>query len=132
MRYGAPMRMWIMPRLVRLADLTDVTWRRPCARWKQAGLILLSMLAVWPASQVYMVLSNEVVKSLTDFIEQYIGLDALCLVLYLAAVKCIERRRPAELSLAGVSRELGAGALAGLALFSLVMATLWAAGVYQL
>jgi len=101
-------------------------------RWKQAGLILLGALAIWSASQVYLVVSKELVKSITNFIELYIGLGVLCLVLYLAAVKFIERRWPAELSLAGASRELGAGALWGLALFSLVMALLWAPGVYQL
>jgi uncharacterized protein len=64
--------------------------------------------------------------------EAYIGFAALCLVLYLAVVKWIERRRAAELSLAGAGREFSAGVLTGLALFSLIITILWTTGAYQL
>lgn len=98
-------------------------------RWKQAGLVLLSVLAVWLAYIAYMVRAPNFFSGL---ITAYIGLGALLLVFYLAAVKWIERRRAAELSLTAVGRELGAGALAGFALFLLVIAILWVTGAYQL
>ena len=99
-------------------------------RWKQVGLNPLSVLAVWLAYFVYMVLAP---KFSPGSIAEIIGLGALLLLLYLAAVKWVECRRPAELALAGAGRELGAGALAGLALFSLVIAILWIyPGAYQM
>ena len=101
-------------------------------KWKQAGLILLSVSAIWLADFAYMQLMRGTVTSFPGLVAAFVGFAALCLVLYLAAVKWIERRRAAELSLAGAGRELGAGALAGLALFALVMMILSVAGAYQL
>jgi membrane protease YdiL (CAAX protease family) len=101
-------------------------------RWKQAGLILLSMLAVGLASFAYSMATWSMFMNLTDMVILE-GFEAFVLVVvYLAAMKWIERRRPAELSLAGAGHELGAGVLAGLALFSLVMTICLIGGAYRL
>ena len=98
---------------------------------KQAGLILLSVLAVWLADLAYMNRIGGKVTSDAGLVVTFIGFGAFTLVLYLAAVKWIERRRAEELALAGAGRELGTGALAGLALFSLLMTILWLTGAYR-
>ena len=101
-------------------------------RWQQPGLILLSVSAVWLADFAYIDLIGRKVTSYAGVVATFIGFGALTLALYLAAVTWIERRRAAELSLAGAGRALGAGTLAGLALFSLLMTVLWVTGAYRL
>src|SRR5260370_1859723 len=70
-------------------------------------------------------------------LKKYLGagggavLAALCLGVYIAASKWIERRTPTELAVHRAPLELAAGTLLGLALFSSVMAILWLAGVYH-
>src|SRR5260370_7400423 len=70
-------------------------------------------------------------------LKKYLGsagaavLAALCLGVYIAASKWIERRTPTELAVHRAPLELATGTLLGLALFSSVMAILWLAGAYH-
>lgn len=96
-------------------------------RWIQAGLILLNLVPVVLVTVGALFLLRHYHYSEAV---SYLGSTAVCVATYLAAVKWIERRVPAELSPNGVAA-LGAGALGGLALFSLVMTLLWLAGVYH-
>ena len=90
------------------------------------GLGLLNLLAV-----------VGVIAAVQSPLHKYSGsvgpavLAALCLGVYVAACKWIERRSPAELAVQRAPAELAAGMLLGLALFSSVMAILWIAGVYH-
>src|ERR1700682_3074087 len=95
-------------------------------RWKQAGLILLSCLAVFVASQLVLFL----VRNQSLFVD-IVAYGTVCLVTYLVAVIWIEWRAPTELSPHQALPEFGAGLLVGVALFLLVMAILWLVGVYQ-
>jgi membrane protease YdiL (CAAX protease family) len=99
-------------------------------RWRQAGLILLSTVAVWLAVAAYFHLVP--LLQIHYFVFVFAGLAAVCVVAYLASVTWIERRRPSEFSPHGALSELCIGALTGLALFAVVMAILWVAGVYRL
>jgi membrane protease YdiL (CAAX protease family) len=58
-------------------------------------------------------------------------LALLCLTLYVAISKLIERRDPRELAARRAVPELGMGLAGGLLLFSLVMAFLWIARAYH-
>jgi membrane protease YdiL (CAAX protease family) len=98
-------------------------------RWKQAGLILLSLVAVVAAMAAYPFLMTATANQ--SFHVGHIGLAIVCLVAYLAAARLIERRAPTELSLRHALPALGAGLLVGVALFALVMAVLWIAGAYR-
>jgi hypothetical protein len=103
-------------------------------RWKQAGLILLSTIAVWGALIGGFVLLRRYPTVLMPHpgkIGEYIELAILCVAAYVAAVRWIERRAPTELSLRPAPRELVGGLLAGMALVSVTIATLWAAGVFR-
>jgi membrane protease YdiL (CAAX protease family) len=97
-----------------------------CKTWKEVGLGLLNLLAV-----------AGVIATVQSPLQKYSGsvgpavLAALCLGVYVAACKWIERRSPAELAVRRAPAELAAGVLLGLALFSSVMAILWIAGVYH-
>jgi len=87
--------------------------------WKEVGLGLLNLLAV-----------AGVIAAVQSPLHKYSGsvdpavLAALCLGVYVAACKWIERRSPAELAVKRAPAELAAGMLLGLALFSSVMAIL--------
>jgi len=94
--------------------------------WKEVGLGLLNLLLVVGA-----------VVAMQPVLGKYLGsagaavLAALCLGVYIAASKWIERRTPTELAVRRALPELAAGILVGLALFSSVMAILWLAGAYH-
>jgi CAAX protease family protein len=98
-------------------------------RWKQAGLMFLSLLAVVAMMVGYARLITELGNQ--SLYVGHIGLAIVCLVAYLAAARLIERRAPTELSLSHALPALGAGLLVGIALFALVMAVLWIAGAYR-
>lgn len=90
------------------------------------GLGLLNLLLVVGA-----------VVAVQPVLKKYLGsagaavLAALCLGVYIAASKWIERRTPTELAVHRAPLELATGTLLGLALFSSVMAILWLAGAYH-
>jgi membrane protease YdiL (CAAX protease family) len=94
--------------------------------WKEVGLGFLNLLAV-----------AGVIAVAQPLLQKYSGaagagvLAVLCLAVYLAASKWIERRAPTELSVQRAPVELAAGMLLGLVLFSSVMLILWIAGVYH-
>ena len=94
--------------------------------WKEVGLGFLNLLAV-----------AGVIAVAQPLLQRYSGaagagvLAVLCLGVYVAASKWIERRTPTELSIRQAPMELAAGMLLGLVLFSSVMLILWIAGVYH-
>ena len=94
--------------------------------WKEVGLGFLNLLAV-----------AGVIAVAQPLLQRYSGaagagvLAVLCLGVYVAASKWIERRTPTELSIQHAPVELAAGMLLGLVLFSSVMLILWIAGVYH-
>jgi uncharacterized protein len=94
--------------------------------WKEVGLGLLNLLAV-----------VAIIAASQSPLHKYSGsagaavLAALCLGVYVAACKWIERRAPAELAVQRAPTELAAGMLLGFALFSSVMLILWITGVYH-
>jgi CAAX protease family protein len=97
--------------------------------WKEAGLGLLNLLlvvAVIVASQLWL---QKHFRSAGPTGAALIAV--LCLGVYIAGSKWIERRTPTELSLRHALPELGAGLLWGLALFTSVMVILLACGVYH-
>jgi len=98
-------------------------------RWKQAGLIFLSLLAVVIASMACAVALRLIGNH--SIVVAYVALAIVCSLAYLASVRWIERRPVAEFSLAPAWPELAGGMLAGLALFAIVIAALWAVGVYH-
>jgi membrane protease YdiL (CAAX protease family) len=98
-------------------------------RWKQAGLILLSGLAVFVALNVCGVLLSE--AGIRALFASYIIGAAACFAAYLAAVRWIERRAPTEFSPARALPAVAWGVAGGIALFSALMAALWIAGAYQ-
>lgn len=103
-------------------------------RWKQAGLVFLSLLAVFAMMAGYTTLVAPIISRFVSeghlLYAGHIGLAAVCLAAYLAATRLIERRIPTELSLSHALPALGAGMLIGCAQFSLVMTVLWIAGAY--
>lgn len=109
---------------VKLGELTGGGSLRKT--WKEVGLGLLNLLAV-----------AGVIAAVQSPLHKYSGsvgpavLAALCLGVYVAACKWIERRSPTELAVQRAPAELAAGMLLGLALFSSVMAILWIAGIYH-
>lgn len=98
-------------------------------RWKQAGLIFLSLLAVVIAfvacaTALRLVGNHSIVIA-------YVALAIVGFLAYLASVRWIERRPVAEFSRVPALPELAGGIMVGLSLFALVIAALWAVGVYQ-
>jgi hypothetical protein len=84
------------------SSLTVTRERHMRERWKQAGLILLSALSVWFAFVASFVLLSSYPQYLMMYPPEFEGqLDVaiVCLAIYPAAVKWIERRVPTELSL---------------------------------
>lgn len=59
------------------------------------------------------------------------AMSALCVAIYLAFVRVVERRPVSELSLPGMGRELGVGLLVGAGLYSLCVLVLVALGIYR-
>lgn len=97
--------------------------------WKEAGLGLLNLLlvvAVIVVSQLWLQKHFRAAGAAGAAL-----LAVICLGTYIAGSKWIERRTPTELAIRHVLPELGAGMLAGLALFSSVMAILFICGVYH-
>jgi membrane protease YdiL (CAAX protease family) len=94
--------------------------------WKEVGLGFLNLLAL-----------AGVIAAAQPLLQKYSGaagagvLAVLCLGVYVAASKWIERRVPTELSVQRAPVELAAGMVLGLVLFSSVMLILWIAGVYH-
>lgn len=98
-------------------------------RWKQAGLILLSAVAVGLAitAAAYFV-SHSSNRSL---VVAYGMVATVSILAYLAATRWIERRPQSDFSLGHAVPVLIAGVLVGIAMFALVMAILWVAGAYR-
>jgi hypothetical protein len=97
------------------------------SRWKEVGLGFLTLLAALLA-----------VGGLQGLYRKYLPTDvgplavgATFLLVYLAGVRWIERRPAREFAPGGAVPEFFAGMLTGFALFSVVMAILWAMGVYH-
>ena len=59
------------------------------------------------------------------------AMSALCLAVYVAFVRWVERRPVAELSLRGMGSELGMGLLAGASLYTACVLILMALGIYR-
>lgn len=96
-------------------------------RWKEVGLgmvtLLVALLAVGGLQIVY-----------RKYLPADIGplaVAATFLLAYLAGARWIERRPVRELALRRALPELASGLALGFALFSAVMAVLWATGVYH-
>ena len=96
-------------------------------RWKDAGLGTLTLVAVAAA----MVVGEMVIRRHVPAMAAR-GLTALLVLgTYIAASKWIERRAVSDLDATRLLPEAASGFVAGLALFAIVMAVLWAAGVYH-
>ncbi len=98
-------------------------------RWKQAGLIFLNLLGVAIASLACGVglfwLHNR------SLLNAYVAAAIVSALAYLAGARWIERRSVAEFALPPALLELAGGILGGIALFAIVIGTLWVAGAYQ-
>lgn len=95
--------------------------------WKEVGLGLLNLAVI-----VLMVVTGQ--PMFRKYLPNGVGralLALLVLAAYVAASKWIERRTPSELAVSRLLPEVAAGFVAGLLLFSSVMAILWAAGAYH-
>lgn len=98
-------------------------------RWKQAGLIFLGLLALAVALFSFAHALRWIRPGSTVAVY---GLAAIiALLVYLAAVRWIERRPVTEFSLSPALPELILGLVGGLVLFAIVIAVLWIAGAYQ-
>ena len=96
-------------------------------RWKEAGLGLITLLAVgFGIAAVQPLIRRAFPPSVGPAV-----IAAAVLVVYLAGARWIERRRPTELAPRRALMELGGGVAIGFALFSATMAALWALGVYH-
>jgi membrane protease YdiL (CAAX protease family) len=96
---------------------------------KQAGLIVLSAVVVAGAYAAYAFAIRR--SQVHSPLLAYGGLTLVCVAVYLGAARWIERRRPEEFSARNALPAFIAGVIGALVVFCLVMATLWAAGVYQ-
>jgi uncharacterized protein len=103
-------------------------------RWKQAFWILVSAAVVLSVAFASLVLLNTYPNLLMlhpgDF-EGQVELAIVCVAIYLAAVRWIERRPATELSPHHALQSLAAGLLGGIALVSLIIEILWIVGVFQ-
>ena len=103
-------------------------------RWKQAFWILVSAAVVLSVAFASLVLLNTYPNLLMlhpgDF-EGQVELAIVCVAIYLAVVRWIERRPATELSPHHALQALAAGLLGGIALVSLIIAILWIVGVFQ-
>jgi uncharacterized protein len=98
-------------------------------RWKRAGLIFLSLLALVIAFVACAVAVRLI--GIHSIVIAYVALATVCSLAYLASVRWVERRPVAEFSLPPALPELAGGMMVGLALFAIVIGVLWAVGVYQ-
>ena len=96
-------------------------------RWKEVGLGSLTLLAIALAIAGC---QNAYRKHLPADIGP-LAIAATVVLVYLAGARWIERRRVRELEPSHALSQLVSGLLLGLALFSAVMAILWATGVYH-
>jgi membrane protease YdiL (CAAX protease family) len=96
-------------------------------RWKDFGLGTLTLVAIVAAILVGEMVIRRHVPGVAAG-----GLTALLvLATYIAASKWIERRAVSDLDATRLLPEVVSGLVAGFALFAIVMAVLWAAGVYH-
>ncbi|HLH90264.1 MAG TPA: CPBP family intramembrane glutamic endopeptidase [Xanthobacteraceae bacterium] len=104
-------------------------------RWKQAGLIFLSLLALAVAlfAFAHALRWLRIIPVVVTYGSAAITGSAatIALLVYLAAVRWIERRPVTEFSPSPALPELILGLVAGLMLFAFVIAILWIAGAYQ-
>jgi uncharacterized protein len=98
-------------------------------RWKQAALIFLGLLALAVAIYAFAHALRWIHPG--SAVIAYGSAAIIGLLVYLAAVRWIERRPVTELSLAPALPELAVGLVVGLMLFATVIAVLWIAGAYQ-
>ncbi len=96
-------------------------------RWKEVGLGLLTMLVALLAISGLQIVYKKYLP--TDL--GMLAVAATFLLAYLAGARWIERRPSRELAPGHAVPELAAGLTLGFALFSGVMAALWAMGVYH-
>jgi membrane protease YdiL (CAAX protease family) len=100
-------------------------------RWKQAGLIFLTLLAVVIAIFACAYALRSGWLRINSVVVAYGTTGIVSFVVYLAAVRWIERRPVTEFSPGPALPEFAGGLVAGLGLFALVIAILWIAGAYQ-
>ena len=102
-------------------------------KWKEAGSILLTVLAVLFAFYASRHLLQNYPKLLIYPSETVGQLEfaVVCLAAYLGAAKWIERRIPTEFSLNHALPDLFTGVLGGIVMLSLAMGMMWLVGVYQ-
>ena len=98
-------------------------------RWKQAGLIFLSLLALAVTLFTFAHALRWIHPG--SAVAAYGAAAIIGLLVYLAAVRWIERRPVTEFCLAPALPELAVGLVVGLMLFAIVIAILWVAGAYQ-
>lgn len=111
---------------------------------------LLGRAIQWPASRIFLALLvigaavNAVRWGLTELVAAFTGqplrqdtlLYAVSIILvthaaYVLFVRSVERRRAAELAMAGAARELGLGVLIGAGLFAITIGTIALLGYYR-
>jgi len=95
-------------------------------RWREVGLGMLTLLAVVLSVAAVQPWFRKVLPADAG----PIAIAATVLLVYLVGARWLERRHVSELA-PGRAPELAAGLAIGFALFSTVMALLWALGVYQ-
>lgn len=95
--------------------------------WKEAGLGLLNLVAVFGAA---IVASNLLHRHLPPMTGQAV-IAAWGLLVYLAGSKWIEKRSTVELSPSGSVSQTLMGFVLGFVLFTTTMAILWIAGIYH-
>jgi CAAX protease family protein len=95
--------------------------------WKEVGLGCLNLLLL---VVIIILVQPPLRRHGTPLLGAAI-LALLCFAAYVAGVKWIERRSPTELAAGRALPEGAEGLVLGFALFSAVMAILWAAGVYH-
>jgi membrane protease YdiL (CAAX protease family) len=98
-------------------------------RWKQAGLILLGLLALVIARFGWSYFAFEM-GNRSPFLD-FVPAALIMLAVYVAATRWIEQRPATELSPRRALPVLAAGIAGGIAMFALVMAILWLAGAYH-
>jgi membrane protease YdiL (CAAX protease family) len=96
-------------------------------RWKEVGLGMLTLLVALLAISGLQIVYKKYLP--TDL--GMLAVAATFLLAYLAGAHWIERRSVGELAPARALPELAAGLVTGFALFSAVIASLWAIGVYH-
>jgi membrane protease YdiL (CAAX protease family) len=98
-------------------------------RWKEAGLIFVTTLAVWFTDLLFYPYFLKITHIPQGSFLSYVVFLILPIGVYLASVKWIERRNPNEFS--PPATPLLTGAIAGFALISLSLGLFWILGGYQ-